>query len=70
MDDNIKHKMIQIADNFSDVAEYLKQELERSAYRYDEEHYLTNKIKYNYLTELSNIMANHKVDTQEEYNND
>ncbi|MGR5435251.1 hypothetical protein [Vibrio owensii] len=70
MDNNIEHKMIQIADAFAEVAEHLKQELESNAYAVDEERYLTNKIKYNYLTELSNIMANHKVDAQEEYNND
>ncbi|MFA0233805.1 hypothetical protein [Vibrio sp. 10N.222.55.C7] len=68
--DNIKHKMIQISDDFSLVAEHLKEQLSKSALQGDVEHFNKNKIKYDYLTELSNIMANLKVEAQEGYEHD
>lgn len=65
-----QQKMIRIANDFDSIAEYLKQELSKSALLRDEEHFKINKIKYDYLTELSNIMANLKVEAQEGYEHD
>lgn len=65
-----QQKMIRIANDFDSIAEYLKQELSKSALLRDEKHFKTNKVKYDYLTELSNIMANLKVEAQEGYGHD
>ncbi len=65
-----QQKMIRIANDFDSIAEYLKQELSKCALLRDEEHFKINKIKYDYLTELSNIMANLKVEAQEGYEHD
>ncbi|MEZ9705457.1 hypothetical protein AB4342_01350 [Vibrio breoganii] len=61
-----EQKMIQMADDFSLVAGYLKEQLSLGAFHFDEEHFKANKIKYDYLTELCNVMGNLK----EELNND
>ncbi|MFN0720500.1 hypothetical protein BCU39_008360 [Vibrio cyclitrophicus] len=67
---NIKQKMIQISDDFSLIAEHLKEQLSKNALQGDVEHFNKNKTKHDYLTELSNIMANLKVEAQEERNYD
>ncbi|MEZ9229978.1 hypothetical protein AB4259_02700 [Vibrio amylolyticus] len=50
-------KMIKIADDFEYVAAYLKQELSIKAFQRDEEHFNTNKINYDYLTKMVNMMS-------------
>ncbi|MFA0145367.1 hypothetical protein AB4452_04695 [Vibrio lentus] len=64
----VEQKMIQIADDFAFISDYLKEQLSLSAYKsYQKqednfEHFKTNKIKHDYLTELSNVMGNLKED--------
>ncbi|TOK48272.1 hypothetical protein CGI18_07205 [Vibrio parahaemolyticus] len=53
-----ENKMIMLANDFPLVANYLKRELINKTFHKDEESFITNKIKHDYLTELSNLFVN------------